>query len=129
GYFAGVIFFRWPSANESYFMQPDEVLAAAGERSATASSRVHIRQGHCAAVECVDVYLESLKPLSPQPVRYRIHSSTDLEYFMPADQMPARLVGTEDIEVSLPPYCGRGRLLLGRAVSLKHADFAVEEVK
>jgi hypothetical protein len=130
GHFAGVVFFRWPSSNESYFMQPDEVLAAAGERAAAPpQTRVRIVEAHCAAVECVDLYLESAAPLSPLAMRYRIHSSTELEYFMPADHMPARLIGASDIDVSLPPYSGRGRLLLGRAVSLNRAGFSVEEVK
>ena len=129
GYFRGVVFFRWPSSNESYFMQPDEVLAAAAGGSAPPQNRVHIVQGHCAAVECVDVYLEGASPISPVAVRYRIHSSTELEYFMPADKMPARLTGPSDIEVSLPPYCSRGRLLLGRAVSLKPGTFTIQEEK
>jgi hypothetical protein len=126
---AGVVFFRWPAENESQAMQPDEVLDAAGVGTANASrqNRVYVVPGDCAAVECVDVYLKSAGPLSPRAARYRIHTSTELEYFLPEKNVPARLAGTSDVEVSLPPYCGRGRLYIGRAVSLQPAEFTVEE--
>jgi len=125
---AGVVFFRWPAERESWAMQPDEVLDAAGVAALGASrqDRVHVVAGDCAAVECVDVYLESAGPLSPRVTRYRIHASTELEYFLPEKSVPARLAGASDVEVSLPPYCGRGRLYLGRAVSLQRAEFTVE---
>jgi hypothetical protein len=126
---AGPVFFRWPTEGESWAMQPDEVLDAAGGGATVPSKqdRVHVVAGDCAAVECVDVYLESSGPLSPRETRHRIHASTELEYFLPQQNMPARLVGASDVEVSLPPYCGRGRLYIGRAVSLKRAEFTVEE--
>jgi hypothetical protein len=124
----GVVFFRWPAERESWAMQPDEVLDAAGAGTAgrTRQDRVHVVPGGCAAVECVDVYLESAGPLSPRVARYQIHASTELEYFLPEQKVPVRLEGTSDLEVTLPPYCGRGRLYLGRAVSLKRAEFTVE---
>lgn len=109
-------------------MQPDEVLDAAGVAAAGTSrqNRVHVVAGDCVAVECVDIYLESAGPLSPRVARYRIHSSTPLEYFLPEKNLPVHLAGASDVEVSLPPYCGRGRLYLGRAVSLHRAEFMVE---
>jgi hypothetical protein len=126
---AGVVFFRWPAERESQAMQPDEVLDAAGVSAAGPGrqNRVHVVAGDCAAVECVDVYLESAGPLSPRVAHYRIHASTELEYFLPEKNVPARLAGASDVEVSLPPYCGRGRLYIGRAVSLQHAEFTVDE--
>jgi hypothetical protein len=126
---AGVVFFRWPAESESQAMQPDEVLnaAEAGVSGASRHNRVHVVAGDCAAVECVDVYLESAGPLSPVVTRYRIHASTDLEYFLPEKSVPARFAGASDIEVSLPPFCARGRLYIGRAVSLQRAEFTVEQ--
>ena len=52
-------------------MQPDEVLDAAGLDAAGTSrqDRVHVVAGDCAAVECVDIYLESAGPLSPRVAR------------------------------------------------------------
>jgi len=125
---AGVVVFRWPAERESWAMQPDEVLDAAGVGAAgpNRQDRVHVVAGDCAAVECVDVYLESAGPLSPRVARYRIHASTQLEYFLPEKNVPVRLAGASDMEVSLPPYCGRGRLYIGRAVSLRRAEFTVE---
>jgi hypothetical protein len=128
GHNAGVVFFRWPGGRESWAMQPEEVLDAAGALvQRQRENRVHVVKGDCAAVRCVDVYLESARPLAPRAVRYRIHASTELEYFLPEQNVPVRLAGTTDLEVLLPPYCGRGRLYLGRAVSLENAEFTVEE--
>ncbi len=128
GYLAGVVFFRWPSSSEDWAMQPDEVLDAADPRALVRrkENRVEVVAGDCAAVYCVDVYLESAGPLSPQPVRYRIRASTPLEYFLPERSMPVRLAGASELEISLPAYCGRGHLYIGRAVSLQHAEFTVE---
>lgn len=120
GYLNGVVFFRWPSSREDWAMQPDEALEAAGLHAARERSRnrVHIVRGDCAAVHCVDLYLESAGPLSPRPVRYRIRASTELEYFLPEANVPVHLAGATDLEIALPAYCARGRLYVGRAVSL-----------
>jgi hypothetical protein len=75
----------------------------------------------------VDVYLDSAGPLAPQPVRYRIRASTPLDYFLPEKNMPVHLAGASELVISLPPYCSRGHLYIGRAVSLQHAEFTVEE--
>ena len=129
GYLAGVIFFRWPSGREDWAMQPDEVLdaAGAGGPGRRKQNRVQEVAGDCAAVHCVDVYLDSVSPLTPRPVRYRIRASTPLEYFLPERNMPVHLAGASELEIALPPYCGRGHLYIGRAVSLQRAEFAVEE--
>lgn len=128
GYLAGVVFFRWPSSREDWAMQPDEVLDAAkvGAPARPKASRVQVVTGNCAAVYCADVYLDSAGPLLPQPARYRIRASTPLEYFLPERNMPVRLVGGSELEISLPAYCGRGHLYIGRAVSSGHIEFAIE---
>ncbi|MGJ5819803.1 DUF3142 domain-containing protein [Paludibaculum fermentans] len=132
GYNAGVVFFRWPSEDETWALQPDEVLdtvnelGAAGKTHAARPPRVHVVPGGCAVVKCVDLYLESPGPLAPREVRYRIHASTPLDYFLPQPNIPARLAGSSDVAVALPPYCGRGRLYLGRAVSSQQAEYSVE---
>ncbi|MBN9656573.1 MAG: DUF3142 domain-containing protein [Acidobacteria bacterium] len=133
GYNAGVVFFRWPSENESWALQPDEVLdtvseGGAGKSPTARPARVHVVPGGCAVVECVDLYLESSAAFVPREVRYRIRASTALDYFLPQPNIPARLSGTSDVAVSLPPYCARGRLYLGRAVSRDHAEYSVEVV-
>jgi hypothetical protein len=129
GGIAGVVFFRWPTSDERLTMQPGEALAAAGLASAAAQtgSRVHIIDGQCAAVECVDMYLLSASPLSPKALQYVIRSSAELEYFVPEQNVPVRMRGPSRLEVSVPPYCGRGRLYLGRAVSLKRSEYSIEQ--
>jgi len=61
-----------------------------------------------------------------QPVRYRIRSSDRIGVLSsrtgdagPDGRPPLQL------ELVLPPYCGQGRLYLGRAVTIKRAKFAV----
>ena len=129
GYLAGVVFFRWPSYREDWTMQPDEVLEAAGGGAAGRGkgSRVEAVAGPCAAVHCVDVYLDSAAPMAPRPIRYRIRASAPLDYFLPEKNVPVQLAGASELEVSLPAYCSRGRLYLGRAVSLQPATFIVDE--
>src|SRR5438045_2806642 len=54
-------------------------------------------------------------------------ASAPLDYFLPERNVPVHLAGASELEISLPPYCSRGRLYIGRAVSLHHAEFTVEE--
>ena len=127
GYCAGVVFFRWPGSNESLVMRPDQVLSAAGLAAQQAKPTLHLVDGGCAAVNCVDVFLVNARTLDTKPVRYRVHSSTELEYFLPEERMPVRMTDASDFELSLPPYCGRPRMYLGRAVTARRAVFTVEE--
>jgi hypothetical protein len=129
GAVAGVVFFRWPTSDERLTMQPGEALGAAGLAPSDdkTQTRVHIVDGQCAAVECVDMYLLSASPLSPKALQYVIRSSAELEYFVPEQNVPVRMRGPSRLEVSLPPYCGRGRLYLGRAVSLKRSEYSIEQ--
>jgi hypothetical protein len=131
GHLAGVVFFRWPSSNEALAMQPDDVLVAAGflNRDRPSGSSVIANDGGCAAVSCVDLFLSNAPSLSSQPVRYLIHSSTAMEYFLPESKMPVQMAGPEELDVTLPPYCTRGVMYLGRAVSMKPAQFVLEEAK
>jgi hypothetical protein len=124
---AGVLFFRWPQSNEALTLMPEEALAAAGlPAGSNRAPSVTTYAGSCAVVSCVDVYLQGSQAL-PTGTRYRIHSSVELEYFLPEENMPVRMAGPSDLEVNLPPYCGRGSLPLGRAVTARPASFTVEQ--
>lgn len=127
GYSAGVVFFRWPGSRESLVMQPSEVLIAGGFTAGAQRKPVgvHLVDGDCAAVHCVDVYLVNANPFALQPVRYTVLSSTELEYFLPEEGMPIRMSGPRRLELSLPPYCGRDRMYLGRAVTATRAEFTI----
>jgi hypothetical protein len=127
GNFAGVIFFRWPTDREKLVMQPAEVLRALN--GGTAKDRVKAVDGDCAAVHCVDLYLESSEAISPKEIRYAIRASGAMDYFLPVEGLPARLAGANEIAITLPPYCGRGRLLVGRAVSKSRVKYSVERVR
>lgn len=129
GHAAGVIFFRWPAANEQLAMNPDDVLRAAGVAvsESRANETILLSDGGCAAVNCVDVFLDIARPNSPSAVKYRVRSSAPLDYFLPEQNIPVRMVAPSELEVSLPPYGARGRLYLGRAVSAGPAKFTVED--
>ena len=127
GYCTGVLFFRWPAFDETLAEHPADVLKAVGAITDDQPTvQLRTSDGACAAVKCVDLYLIRTGELSPHPVRYSIRSSTDLEYFLPADRMPVRMSGPSEIEVSFPPYAGRGRMHLGRAVTAERAAFTLE---
>jgi hypothetical protein len=121
-YCAGVLFFRWPAYNEVLTAQPEEVMAPA---SGGKPAELRVVPGDCAAVHCSDLYLLDSNVLSEKPTRYRINSSTELDYFLPQDTMPARMTRPNQLEVALPPYCTRGRMYLGRAVSAKRPEFTI----
>ncbi len=123
GYCAGVVFFRWPEFNESVTALPEDALAAAGIDVRPAGPAIRAVDGGCAAVYCADLYLLNARPLSPAPAHYRIRSSTEVEYVLPRERMPLRMSGPADIEVTLPPYSGRSRIYLGRAVTQRKTEF------
>lgn len=130
GHCAGVVFFRWPGLDETLAMPPDQVFSAAGVLPPKATAaEIRAVDGECAAVYCADLYLVNSDRLSGAPVRYRIVSSMALEYFLPAEPVPVRMTGASRIELTLPPYCGRSRLHLGRAVAAQRARFKLEEVR
>jgi hypothetical protein len=128
-YCAGVVFFRWPSGNEILAMQPDEVMVAAGlmPEGQKKPVEIHVVNGSCVAVSCVDLYLVNRNPFAPNPHRYRIRSSVELEYFLPEENIPVRMVAPSNLVLSLPAYCARGNMYLGRAVTDTRADFKVDE--
>ena len=130
GQCAGVLFFRWPAAYESLTMFPEEVLQAAGVRKpAAGKSRLSEIDGHCATVSCEDLYLESSQPLAPAVLHGRVRVSTELEYILPEPKLRSRMSGPMQIEFTVPAYCGRGLLFIGRAVTLKPAEYTLEDLR
>lgn len=126
GWCAGVVFFRWPSFNETLTALPGDALAAAGVGASRGPVQVQAVDGGCAAVHCADLILVNARPLSPVQTRYRIRSSTELEYVVPRERMPFRMTGSTEMELTLPPYSGRSRMYLGRAVTREAAEFKLE---
>ena len=65
-------------------------------------------------------------PFLPDPLRFTIAASTGFRYFVPAEKAPVRASGTSNLIISLPPYCGRTRLYLGRVISTNPTTFTLE---
>jgi len=131
GNLAGVVFFRWPNEEEKLAMRPQEVLVAGGLSSTKdpQTDRIDLIDGRCAAVQCMDVYFSAAAPFAETTTRYRIRASGELEYFLPEKSLPVRMRGQSELELAVPPYCGRGHLYLGRAVSARRVKFSVEEAR
>jgi hypothetical protein len=134
GHNAGVVFFRWPGIQELTAMPPDEVTRAASETPPPPGPKyaVSAEDGHCAAVACVNLSIAFLDALDAQPISLRVHSSVPFEYFVPERdglfmQFPVQLKGDSDLEITVPPYGARGRVLLGRAVTITRSHFTLEQ--
>jgi hypothetical protein len=126
GHCAGVIFFRWPTVDETLTMQPDAVLSALRSQSGF-GTRILARNGDCAMVSCEDIYLESTQPIATTETLYRIRSSAPLQYFLPDRNIAVRVAAPDRLELKLPAFCPRGQVRLGRAVSATKAQFTIEE--
>ncbi len=129
GYSGGVIFFRWPAEHEPLAMPPKDVLSAAKGEPAPPPPPTQLRvvDGQCAAVSCVDLYLEDMPRLTPRPTSFQVHSTIPIDYFVPSDRGPARLASPTELTFTLPPFCGRHRLFLGRSVTAQPSQFTLRE--
>ncbi len=131
----GVIFFRWPGENDSLVMRPDEVLMAAGAiAQSDVEPAIETVDRHCAAVTCVDMYLKNANVAAPGAVRYRIKSSTGLDYFLPDKglELAVRMTGPSTLELTVAPYlriatCGCRHRSGGDERS--SGEFQVEEIR
>jgi hypothetical protein len=128
-YCAGVLFFRWPTFNESMVAEPDEVLAAAtGTPLPGEPATLRAVDERCAVVHCTDLYLADTPALQPEPIRYVIEISSELEYFLPDERTPARMTGPGRLEFTLPPFGGRTQIHLGRAVTANSAKYTLKVI-
>lgn len=132
GFCAGVVFFRWPSAQEVLVLNPAQLLGWVGRAEIVPGPpAVASAEGDCAAVSCQDLELRIADRMPEKPVVFRIRSSLPLEYFLPNPRYRSRITvtGTSGIRVALPASHGAGSLYLGRAVTLRAAQFTVTEGK
>lgn len=130
GLCAGVVFFRWPADSEAMILRPAEVrqVLATGTL-VTGPSTLEAVDGFCSAVSCVDLYLRLGDRFPTRPVSLRLLAGADLEYFLPAEYVPARVTGRRIIEIQLPAYVSLPRLRLGRAVTRDPAPFRLEAAR
>ncbi len=126
----GVVFFRWPLRDESSVLRPDEVLRAVrGADMFQEEARVEAEDGFCAAVHCVNLSLRPKNRFGKESVTYLIRSSIPLEYFLPEQTVPVKMMGASELLVTLPPYCGQTSIALGRAVTTEAAIYSLMEKK
>jgi hypothetical protein len=128
---AGVLFFRWPAGDDQLTLQPETVLRFAGLLPEGKPEPVTLtaEAGDCAAVACTRLLLHHLDAGAEQPQRLLIEGSTALEYFVPADGVPARLVGPRRVELRLPAFSGLTHLNIGTAVTARAATYRLLEGK
>ena len=127
GLCAGVVFFRWPENDEALVLLPDEVQdIIVGHGLASRRSQVEAEDGECALVGCANLYVRLGERYPKKPVSLWIHSSSELEYILPAERVSMKVRGPRTLEINIPPYAGEPRLYLGRAVTRDHAEFTLK---
>ncbi len=127
GFCTGVVFFRWPADNDAMILRPAEVRQALATGTlVTGPCTLEAVDGLCSAVSCVDLYLRLGDRFPTRPISIRLLAGANLEYFLPAEHVRARVTGRRRIEVRLPAYVSLPRLRLGRAVTRQPAPFHLE---
>ena len=127
GLCAGVVFFRWPGAYEALVLLPDEIQdIISGKKLASRSTRLEVEQGQCAVVGCANLYMRLGDRFSSQPVTLWLHSSSELEYVLPAERLSTKIQRPRIMEIRIPPYTGVPRLYVGRVVTRERAQFTLE---
>ncbi len=132
GFCSGVVFFRWPLRDESLVLKPTQVMSwIAHSQIAAPPAALIVDEGNCVAVHCWDVQLKLHDTLPDHSVAFQIRSTQPLEYFLPDPKLKGRITVNESsgLRLVLPPYFGVGDLYLGRAVTLRRAEFTVREEK
>ncbi|MBI5634840.1 MAG: DUF3142 domain-containing protein [Nitrospirae bacterium] len=127
GFCRGIVFYRWPAKTETMVLTPDEIGKIISSEKRIDGPIIESRDGYCALVSCTDLYVRLPERFSEKYVRLRISSSTDLEYFIPAELMKGSQSGIRTIEVKVPPYESSPSIYLGRAVTATPPEFRVEE--
>jgi hypothetical protein len=126
----GAIFFRWPLVNEAMvFTQAEIHNIISGRGSAIMPTpRLKVEDGLCAASICTDMFLTLQDRFPLKPIRFRIHSSKNLEYIVPDRLLKPRMIGEHIIELTIPADVGVPKIHVGRALSFDVSEFTLEEV-
>lgn len=130
GWCRGALFFRWPVTDETMALTQAELEAVIAGKDFPSERTLNLESedGLCVAVNCADVRLRLGKRFPEKPVKIRVHSSCDLEYFLPDPLLPSKLTGKRTIDLTIPAFAGVPEINLGRAVTMEPARFRVEEV-
>jgi len=124
----GVVFFRWPTSNETTVLSPPEVFRAIGLLEASPRDALDVLDGGCAAVRCSDLYLRPSDQFPAAARTVAVRASGGLEYFLPNPKASrvASMTARDTIAVRLPAFHGETRLYLGRVMSKEAAAFTIE---
>ncbi len=76
-------------------------------------------------MKCTDLYLLNGTPLRPDAVRFVVSSSQPMEYFLPKEGVPVRLLDPNHLELKVLAYGGRRGLYVGRVVTASAVQFTV----
>jgi hypothetical protein len=130
GLCSGVVFFRWPAAEETLVLTRNEVMNWTQDKpDRLGHVELIASEGDCVAVHCWDLKFSTDLRFPTRAATYRIQSSQPLEYFLPQRRVAGNVTveGSSAIMLRLPPYHGHRSLSLGRAVTLHPATFLVYE--
>jgi hypothetical protein len=119
GLCAGVVFFRWPGADETLVMSPDEVAESlTGVARRASPPRLQASDGGCAGRHCVDLTARLDDRFPSQPMELQLVASSDVEYLVPSQPaVTVRQTGARDIAVRIPAFVGEREVRLGRVFS------------
>jgi hypothetical protein len=119
GLCAGVVFFRWPGADETLVMSPDEVAeSVTGVAKGAAPPRIQAFDGRCVGRHCVDLIARLDNRFPPRPLELQLVSSSDVEYLVPSQPaVTVRQTGAREIVVGIPAFVGEREVRLGRVFS------------
>jgi hypothetical protein len=116
-YCSGVLFFRWPSSEESLALKPDEVADSLARKAPDDGYSLNSIDADCALMECRDLNLVQNNRF---PVRDRtivIKSSIPLEYFLPGKTVKSKIISKNEMKFIIPAYNAAATIYLGSADS------------
>jgi hypothetical protein len=119
GLCAGVVFFRWPGADETLVMSPDEVAESLdGVAQTDLPPRLQASDGGCAGRHCVDLTAHLDDRFPSRPLELQLVASSDVEYLVPSQgAVTVRQTGARAIVVGIPAFVGEREVRLGRVFS------------
>jgi hypothetical protein len=125
-YCAGVLFFRWPSRNESFALKPNEITDILSGKAPDNGYSLEALDGECALVECCDLSLAQNNRFPSHVQTIVVKSSIPLEYFLPNKIIKSTIIDARKIQFQIPPYNAAEKIYLGRAVSKQPSEYDIQ---
>lgn len=125
-YCAGVLFFRWPSRNESLALKPDEIADILSGKAPDNGYSLEALDGECALVECRDLKLAQNNRFPGHARVVTVKSSMPLDYFLPNKTIKSTMIDAHKIQFQIPPYNAAAKIYLGRAVTSQPSEYDIQ---